>query len=154
MLALQNKCNMPHPLLSSSQFSHMILITFKLHKQNCVDPDQLASSEASWSGSSLFSLQAINTGPHSAVGNVSDYRCISDCRYRGRRFDPNPVAYFCGDWLWNNFYSHSPLFCWFIQNGVLSVTSKSMCTSYWLTVCSSLPRKKVWLGELTIQTWP
>ena len=24
----------------------------------------------------------------------------------------------------------------------MSVTSKSMCTNYWLTACSSLPRKK------------
>ena len=32
----------------------------------------------------------------------------------------------------------------------LSVTSESMCTKYWLTACSSLPRKKVWLGELTV----
>ena len=29
-----------------------------------------------------------------------------------------------------------------IQEGLLSVTSKSMCTKYWLTACSSLPRKK------------
>ena len=29
----------------------------------------------------------------------------------------------------------------FIQEG-LSVTSESMCTNYWLTACSSLPRKK------------
>ena len=28
------------------------------------------------------------------------------------------------------------------QEGLLSVTSKSMCTKYWLTACSSLPRKK------------
>ena len=26
--------------------------------------------------------------------------------------------------------------------GLLSVTSESMCTKYWLTACSSLPRKK------------
>ena len=25
---------------------------------------------------------------------------------------------------------------------VLSVTSESMCTNYWLTACTSLPRKK------------
>ena len=25
---------------------------------------------------------------------------------------------------------------------------------YWLTACSSLPRKKVWLGELTVPQWP
>ena len=35
------------------------------------------------------------------------------------------------------------------KKGLLSVTSESMCTKYWLTACSSLPRK-VWLGELTV----
>ena len=34
------------------------------------------------------------TGPHSAVGNVSGYRCVSDCRSRGRKFDPGPVHTF------------------------------------------------------------
>ena len=29
-----------------------------------------------------------------------------------------------------------------IQEGLLSVTSESMCTNYWLTACSSLPRIK------------
>ena len=48
------------------------------------------------------------TGPRSAVGNVSGYRCVSDCRSRGREFDPGPVPYFRGDWSWNNFYGHSP----------------------------------------------
>ena len=32
------------------------------------------------------------TGPRSAVGNVSGYRCVSD-----REFDPGPVPYFSGD---------------------------------------------------------
>ena len=36
-------------------------------------------------------------GPCSAVGNVSGYRCMSDCRSRGREFDPGPVPYFRGD---------------------------------------------------------
>ena len=36
-------------------------------------------------------------GPRSAVGNVSGYRCLSDCRSRGREFDPGPVPYFRGD---------------------------------------------------------
>ena len=80
--------------------------------------------------------------PRSAVGNVSGYRCVSDCNSRGREFDPGPVPYFRGDWSWNNFYGHSPPFCWFIQEGLLSVTSESMCTNYWLSACSSLPRKK------------
>ena len=77
-----------------------------------------------------------------AVGNVSGYRCVSDCRSRGREFDPSSVLYFHRDWSWNYFYGHSPPFRWFIQEGLLSVTSKSMCTNYWLTACSSLPRKK------------
>ena len=37
-----------------------------------------------------------------------------------------------------------------IQEGLLSVTSESMCTKYWLTALSSLPRKKVWICELTV----
>ena len=34
------------------------------------------------------------TGPRSAFGNVSGYRCQSDCRSRGREFDPSLVPYF------------------------------------------------------------
>ena len=37
------------------------------------------------------------TGPRSAVGNVSGNRCESDCRSRGREFDPGPGPYFRGD---------------------------------------------------------
>ena len=83
------------------------------------------------------------TGPCSAVGNMSGNRCESDFRSRDLEFDPRPVPYFRGDWSWNNFYGHSPPFRWIIQEGLLSVTSESMCTKYWLTACSSLPRKNV-----------
>ena len=38
-----------------------------------------------------------STGPRSAVGNVSGNRCESDCRSRGREFNPGPVPYFRGD---------------------------------------------------------
>ena len=82
-------------------------------------------------------------GPRSAVGNVSGYRCVSDCRSRGREFDPGHVPYFRGDWSWNYFYGHSPPFHWFIQEGLLSVTSESMCMNYWLTACSACPGKSV-----------
>ena len=44
-----------------------------------------------------FDADAILTGPRSAVGNVSGNRCESDCRSRGREFDPGPVPYFRGD---------------------------------------------------------
>ena len=81
-------------------------------------------------------------GPRSAVGNMSGYRCVSDCRCRGGGFDPGSVPFFRGDWSWNDFYGHSPPFRWFIQEGLVSVTSESMCTNYWLTACTSLPRKK------------
>ena len=36
---------------------------------------------------------------------------------------------------------------WIIQEGLLSVTSESMCTKYWLF---KLAQEKVWLGELTV----
>ena len=31
---------------------------------------------------------------HRAVGNMSGCRYVSDCRSRGRKFDPGPVPYF------------------------------------------------------------
>ena len=37
------------------------------------------------------------TGPRSAVGNVSGYRCLSDCRSRDREFHSDPVPYFRGN---------------------------------------------------------
>ena len=71
---------------------------------NSVDPDQTAPIGAVCSGSTLNAL-ILNlsvtlrnyTGPRSAVGNVSGYRCVSDCRSRGREFDPGPVPYFRGE---------------------------------------------------------
>ena len=63
----------------------------------------------------------------SPVGYVSECRYMSDCRSRGREFDPGPVPYFCGDFL--RPFSSLPL----IQEGLLSVTSESMCMKYLLT---------------------
>ena len=37
----------------------------------------------------IFVLSFLSTGPSSAVGNVSGYRCLYDCRFRGR--DSIPV---------------------------------------------------------------
>ena len=44
-----------------------------------------------------FSIKSCVIGPRSAVGNVSGYRCVSDCNSRGREFDPGPVPYFHGN---------------------------------------------------------
>ena len=49
------------------------------------------------SKSSDETLAFFFAGPRSAVGNMSDYRCVSDCNSRGREFDPGPVPYFRGD---------------------------------------------------------
>ena len=79
---------------------------------NSVDPDQTAPTGAVWCGSTLFDREifikcfsrlhkqmtsVVITGLHSAFGNVSGNRCESDCRSRGRAFDPSPVPYFRGD---------------------------------------------------------
>ena len=123
------------------QTSYMLHNVFVIH--NCLTLtgsfNILSVNLLKWSDPKVITQRA---RPRSAVGNVSGYRCVSDCRSRGHKFDPSPVPYFRGDWSWNDFYSHSPPFRWFIQEGLLSVTSESMCTNYWLTACSSLPRKK------------
>ena len=49
------------------------------------------------SNTSRVITQPIITDPHSAVGNVSGYRCVSDCNFRGREFARGPVPYFHGD---------------------------------------------------------
>ena len=98
--------------------------------------------------------KAIMTGQRSTVRNMSGYRRVSDCRSRSREFNPGPAPYFTGDWSWNNFYGHSPPFCWIIQEGLLSVTSESMCTKYWFKRLFKLAQEKVWLGELTVPPWP
>ena len=76
-------------------------------------------------------LQQGFTGLRSAVGNVSDNRCESDCRSSGYEFDPRTVKYFRIDWSLNNFFGHSSPFRWIIKEGLLSVTSESMRTKYW-----------------------
>ena len=52
--------------------------------------------------------------------------------------------------IMNLFLWSSPPFRWFIQEGLLPVTSESMCRKFWLTACSCLPRKKVCFGGLTV----
>ena len=45
---------MPHPLLIFSQSDYLIYAVDTYLMTNSADPDQLASSEANWSGSTLF----------------------------------------------------------------------------------------------------
>ena len=46
--------------------------------ENSVDPDQLASSEASWSGSTLFTRELISAWFHTVFKSVN---CLSTERY-------------------------------------------------------------------------
>ena len=82
-------------------------------------------------------------GPRSAVGNVSGYRCVSDCRSRVASLFPVRSHTFVE--IDHEMISTAillPSADSFIQEGLLSVTSESMCMKFWLTACSSLPRKK------------
>ena len=72
----------------------------------------------------LMSLKLWKAGPRSAVGNVSGYRCVSDCRFRGREFDPGPAPYFRGDWSWNDSYGHSPPFADSFKKGCCQLQAK------------------------------
>ena len=80
--------------------------------------------------------QRFSTGPRSAVGNVSDNRCESDCRSRGREFDPGRSHIFVE-------IDHE-----IIHMVILLPSAESFkkgccqCTKFWLTAYSSLPRKK------------
>ena len=73
------------------------------------------------------------------MGNVSGFRYTSYCRCGGLEFDLGPVPYFHGG---HEIISTDFLLPSADSRRVLSVTSESMCTKYWLTACSSLPSKK------------
>ena len=98
--------------------------------------------------------QPIGTGPRSAVGNVSGYRCVSDCRSRGREFDPGPVPYFRGDWSWNNFYGHSPPFLLIHSRRVVVSYKRKYVHKLLVNRLFKPAKEKVWLGELTVPQWP
>ena len=72
----------------------------------------------------------------SAVGNVSGYRCESDCRSRGHKFDTARSNTF----VENDHEIVSSVIllrlAQIIQEGLLPVTIESICMKYWL--------RKVW----------
>ena len=110
--------------------------------ENSVDPDQLASYDQD---------QHYFTGPRSAVGNVSGYRCVFDCRPRGCEFDPCPVPYFRGDWSWNNFYGHSPPFHGMNHSRrVVIIYERKYVHEVLVSGLFKLAQEKVWLDELTV----
>ena len=68
----------------------------------------------------------------SAVGNVSGYRCESDCRSRGHKFDTARSNTFVE--IDHEIVSSVILLrlAQIIQEGLLPVTSESICMKYWL----------------------
>ena len=79
----------------------------------------------------------------SAVGNVFEYRFASDCRSRGRMFYPGPVPYCCK--IDHEFISKVSLLpsADLLKKGCCQLQAK-VCA----LITGSLPRKKVWLGEV------
>ena len=78
-----------------------------------------------------------------AVSNVSGYRCVSDCRSRGREFDPGPVPYFRGDWSWNNFYGHSPPSADLFKKGCCQLQAKVCAQITGQPLAQACPGKSV-----------
>ena len=128
---------------------HFILCVVLIQPRKLPDMTGMYTVNSNNKTNQFLIMQYGGTSPRSSVSNMFGNRWESDCRSRGRVFDPGLVPYFPGDWSWNNSYYHFPPFWWIIQEGLLSVTSESMCTKYWLTACSSLPRKKCGLVN-----WP
>ena len=92
-------------------------------------------------------------GPCSAVGNVSGYRCVSDCRSRGRdRSRPGPI------------FSWRLIMKLFLRSfsSLLLIHSRRVVVSYKRKYVHELlvnrlfkpAQEKVWLGELTVPQWP
>ena len=74
------------------QHHKQILFDYSLHNQTLENVQS-----AKYLGITISDNMDCFAGPRSAVGNVSGYRCVSDCRSRGREFDPGPVPSFRGD---------------------------------------------------------
>ena len=66
----------------------VVVVVADPHSNN--DNTTCSQDDAHSYNQSPNAVTAATTGPPSAVGNVSGYRCVSDCRSRGLEFDPGP----------------------------------------------------------------
>ena len=99
-----------------------------------------------WERSDLLFLF---TRPRSAISNMSCNRCESDCRPRGHA---SSIPVQSHTFVEIDYEINSTVILLLLLNHsrwIVVRTSEIMCTKYWLAACSSLPRNKVWLGELT-----
>ena len=98
---------------------------------------------------SSFSTGLI-AGPRSTVGNVSGYRCVSDCRSRGREFDSVPSHTFVE--IDHEMISTVILPLPLIHSRRVVVSYKRKYVHELLVNRLFKPaQEKVWLGELTMQ---
>ena len=104
---------------------------------NSADPDQLASSEANWSGSTLFAKQGISRFSRTRVSMALQFiylliylcacldgsvGCAADWWLESRGFDPRRVWH-------HSFRVIMKYFSMFIQEGELSASGERMCTN-------------------------
>ena len=103
----------------------------------------------------IFTFNYILAGPHSAVDNVSGYRCVSDCRSGVASSIPvrsGPIL------------SWRLIMKWFLQSfsSLSLIYSRRVVVSYKRKYVHELlvnglfkpAQEKVWLGELTVPQWP
>ena len=117
----------------------------------------LAQKKCCWhknaAGNRLMLAQIfLITGLRSSVGNVPGYRCVSGCRSRCQEFYPDLDSYFRGDWSWNNFYGHSPLHRWIIQEGLSTVFKRKYLHEVLVNRLFKFAQEKVWLGDRPAMT--
>ena len=129
----------------------MFLFKFTNWMTNSVDPDQMASSEAIWFGSTLFAKEGVvvNRSHLIWIYTVSKGRgcreqqdkgasiggsvgCTSNWRPGGRRFDPHQGRqHFSWRLIMKCFLRSFSLFRWF-KKGSCQFLAKE-CAQYWLT---------------------
>ena len=115
--SLQNMINLTHKE-DNTLFAKLLMKTTDLRTLNALHSEKTVGKK--WTllyvDFLLFFVypSMLTTRPRSAVGNMSDCRYVSDYRSRGCKFDPSVPSLLL------------------IQEGLLSVTSESMCTKYHL----------------------
>ena len=110
-----------------------------------------------WPGNATVTYTTLHlgrTGPRSAVGNVSGYRCEADCRTRVASSIPARSHIFVET-------DHEIISTVILlpsaesfMKGCCQLQAKVCARLLVNSACSCLPRKKVWLGELTVLQSP
>ena len=120
---------MPCPLLIFSQSVSLILIVdirkFTYWMANSADPNQLAVSEANWSGSTLFAKAGYIWVQQASVTQLD---VSSDWIPGGRGFNPRWGQQHSFMEIDHEIFSTVILSLVLIQEGQLSVSGKRMCT--------------------------